>query len=106
VRRCGDESPTEIFPYHWDLVGQQPAQVVLGKNSGVANVAIWLERLGLEAGEAERERLLGLIKERSLADKVLLDESAFRDLYDQVIALRERRWCRWRRLRGRRRPRR
>jgi isopropylmalate/homocitrate/citramalate synthase len=91
VRMCGEESPTEIFPYHWDLVGQQPAQVVLGKNSGLANVAIWLDRLGLEASDEERERLLALVKERSLANKDLLDETAFVELYDDVVALRDER---------------
>jgi isopropylmalate/homocitrate/citramalate synthase len=91
VRMCLEESPTEIFPYHWDLVGQEPAQVVLGKNSGLANIAIWLDRLGLEASDEEREQLLAAVKERSLADKGLLDESTFKDLYDQVVALRDER---------------
>jgi isopropylmalate/homocitrate/citramalate synthase len=91
VRMCGEESPTEIFPYHWELVGQRPAQVVLGKNSGLPNVAIWLDRLGLEARDEERERLLALVKERSLAAKGLLDETLFRELYDQVVARREER---------------
>ncbi len=91
VRMCGEESPTEIFPYHWDLVGQQPAQVVLGKNSGLPNVTIWLDRLGLEATDEERERLLALVKERSLAAKGLLDETHFRELYDHVVARREER---------------
>jgi isopropylmalate/homocitrate/citramalate synthase len=91
VRMCLEESPTEIFPYHWDLVGQQPAQVVLGKNSGLANIAIWLDRLDLQADEAERERLLAAVKERSLAGKGLLDEPTFRDLYDQVVTLRAER---------------
>jgi isopropylmalate/homocitrate/citramalate synthase len=91
VRMCGETSPTEIFPYHWDLVGQRPARVVLGKNSGLANVAIWLDRLGLEADDEQRERLLALIKERSLAEKDLLDEEAFIELHDQVVGLKEER---------------
>jgi isopropylmalate/homocitrate/citramalate synthase len=91
VRMCGEESPTEIFPYHWDLVGQRPAEVVLGKSSGLASIAVWLDRLGLDASEEERERLLVLVKERSLAEKGLLDETAFRGLYDRVVDQRRER---------------
>ena len=91
VRMCGEKNPTEIFPYHWDLVGQRPAQVVLGKNSGLANIAMWLERLGLDASDAEREQLLALVKERSLEEKGLLDETAFRELHGQVVAKKEER---------------
>jgi isopropylmalate/homocitrate/citramalate synthase len=85
VGMCGEESPTEIFPYHWDLVGQRPAEVVRGKSSGLASIAIWLDGLGLEASDKERDRLLALVKERSLEQKSLLDEKMFRDLYKRVV---------------------
>lgn len=89
VKMCGDTKPTEIFPYHWDLVGQKPVEVVLGKNSGLPSIEVWLERLGLEASEDEQLELLGLVKRRSLAGKRLLDESDFRELHGQVVEARE-----------------
>lgn len=86
VQRCGDTAPTNIFPYHWDLVGQKPGEVVLGKNSGLPSIGLWLERLGLEADEPARERLLALVKERSLAGKRLLGEDEFIELHALAVA--------------------
>jgi isopropylmalate/homocitrate/citramalate synthase len=86
VQRCGETAPTNIFPYHWDLVGQKPGQVVLGKNSGLPSIALWLERLGLDADGAARERLLALVKERSLAGKRLLTEDEFVELHALAAA--------------------
>lgn len=86
VQRCGETAPTNIFPYHWDLVGQESAQVVLGKNSGLPSVALWLERLGLDADEPARDRLLALVKERSLAAKRLLTEDEFVELHALAVA--------------------
>lgn len=86
VQRCGDTAPTEIFPYHWDLVGQKPAEIVLGKNSGLPSIALWLERLGLEADGQARERLLALVKERSLEGKRLLSEDEFIELHALAVA--------------------
>ena len=34
-QNCGKDHPTELFPFHWDVVGQPPAKVVLGKGSGI-----------------------------------------------------------------------
>src|SRR6202790_4213327 len=34
-QNCGAQHPTELFPYHWDVVGQPAAKVVLGKGSGI-----------------------------------------------------------------------
>jgi isopropylmalate/homocitrate/citramalate synthase len=33
--RCVDTHPTELFPYHWDAVGQPAARIVYGKGSGI-----------------------------------------------------------------------
>ena len=67
-----DEHPTELFPYHWDLVGQPPARIVYGKGSGLPSVAVALESLGVEADEEQMRKLVGMIKARALLHKALL----------------------------------
>jgi isopropylmalate/homocitrate/citramalate synthase len=70
--RCIDDHPTEVFPYHWDVVGQPPARVVYGKGSGVPSVAIALKALGLSADDDQMRTVLGAIKQRALDTKALL----------------------------------
>lgn len=85
-RNCGEDYLTEVFPYRPELVGHGPPQVVLGKNSGIDSIGIWLDELGVSATEDERLELLRLVKERSLEKKALLSRSEFADLVGQVVA--------------------
>ncbi|MGH8875173.1 MAG: LeuA family protein, partial [Acidimicrobiia bacterium] len=73
VRNVGEEHLTEAFPYRPELVGQSPPQLVLGKGSGLDSVAAWLERVGRTATPEQMLSILEQVKERSLADKQLLD---------------------------------
>lgn len=86
LKNCGDEHLTEVFPFRPGLVGQRQPEVVLGKNSGIDSIAIWLRKLGIEAGEAEQLELLRRVKQRSLDGKRLLSEGEFRDLLAEVRA--------------------
>ena len=70
--QCVEEHPTELFPYHWSMVGQPPARVVYGKGSGLPSVALALAALGISAEDEEMRELLTTIKERALATKALL----------------------------------
>jgi len=83
VRNVGDELQ-ESFPYRPELVGQRPPTLVLGKGSGVDSVAAGLERLGRSASPEEILTILEQVKERSLADKGLLDDEAFLEIVDRV----------------------
>ncbi len=69
---CIEEYPTELFPYHWDEVGQPPARVVYGKGSGLPSVMVALESLGIEADEEQMRELVAAIKQRALETKALL----------------------------------
>ncbi|HEX3615128.1 MAG TPA: hypothetical protein VHU61_01215 [Solirubrobacteraceae bacterium] len=71
-QRCIPDHPTEMFPYHWDEVGQPPARVVYGKGSGLPSMMLALEALGITAGEDEMRALLGDVKARGLDTKSLL----------------------------------
>jgi isopropylmalate/homocitrate/citramalate synthase len=79
-----DEYPTELFPYHWDVVGQPPARVVYGKGSGLPSVAIALESLGVEADDEQMRKLVGMIKARALQHKALLPFEEVAELIAEV----------------------
>jgi len=83
-RQCGKERPTELFPFHWELVGQLPAEIVLGKNSGLDSIAAWLERIGEGASEEEMGKILSQVKLKSLEKKGLLKEEEFRQIVRKV----------------------
>jgi isopropylmalate/homocitrate/citramalate synthase len=70
--RCIEDHPTEVFPYHWDVVGQPPARVVYGKGSGLPSVELALKSLGLKAEGEQMRAILAAIKERALETKALL----------------------------------
>ena len=70
--RCIDRHPTELFPYHWDAVGQPAAHVVYGKGSGLPSVMLALESLGIEADPDDVRDILAAVKERGLETKALL----------------------------------
>ncbi len=86
VRNCGHADITEVFPFRWELVGQQPVKVVLGKGSGVDSVKYWLDELGMDgATEEEVLAILGKVKALSLAQKRLLTQDEFRSLAASVL---------------------
>src|SRR6266540_2039917 len=85
VRNVGEEHLTEAFPFRPELVGQHPPKLVLGKGSGLDSVAAWLERLGRTASREQIAEILDEVKERSLAEKGLLDDERFLAIVDRVV---------------------
>ncbi len=85
VKNCGQEHLLEVFPFHPNLVGQAPPEVVLGKNSGLDSIVIWLERRGVEATDEQRQDILKKVKDTSLAKKALLSEGDFSDILSSVM---------------------
>jgi isopropylmalate/homocitrate/citramalate synthase len=85
LRNVGHEHVTEVFPYHWDLAGQQPGGSALGKGSGVDSVKIWLEKIGVELSDDEAMDVLLAVKQFALEKKRLLNQDDFRRIVEQVI---------------------
>lgn len=79
-----DEHPLEMLPFRWDLVGQDAPEVVLGKNSGLDSIGIWLKRTGMRATDREVEAILARVKEKSFEKKGLLTENEFRTIVREV----------------------
>jgi len=79
-QNCGATNPTELFPYHWDVVGQPTAKIVLGKGSGVDSVKAALKNIGVQASDDEVAKVLAAVKEFSLKHKRLLTADEFRSV--------------------------
>jgi isopropylmalate/homocitrate/citramalate synthase len=79
-QNCGAAQPTELFPYHWDVVGQPPAKIVFGKGSGIDSIKGGLRDLGIEFTEEEAMQVVAAVKAFSLEHKRLLTASEFRTI--------------------------
>src|SRR5271156_2052434 len=71
---CGVENATELFPFRWDVVGQDPVSVVFGKGSGIDSVKWGMRKLGVQFTEEEAMKCVAAIKEFSLQRKRLLTD--------------------------------
>ncbi|MGB9867479.1 MAG: LeuA family protein [Bacillota bacterium] len=81
-----DEHPLEVVPYHWELVGQQKPEPVLGKNNGIDSINYYLAKLGIKgASEEQKMELLQAVKAKSFEKKGLLTEEEFKELAQQII---------------------
>jgi isopropylmalate/homocitrate/citramalate synthase len=86
ARNVRDVDRTESLPYLPELVGQVGPRLVLGKGSGIDNVAEGLERIGMKATPEESMEILQLVKARSLERKALLDDGDLRQITDSVVS--------------------
>jgi isopropylmalate/homocitrate/citramalate synthase len=84
-QNSGDENPTELFPFHWDVVGQPAARIVIGKGSGIDSVKEGLRNLGVPFTEEEAMRVVSAVKGFSLRYKRLLTEAEFRDVVGATL---------------------
>jgi isopropylmalate/homocitrate/citramalate synthase len=84
-QNCGADHPTELFPFHWDVVGQPPARVVLGKGSGIDSIKAALKGIGVQATEEEAMQVVAGVKEFSLQHKRLLTDEEFRSVVAKVL---------------------
>lgn len=75
----------EVFPVHWDLVGQRAPRVVLGKNSGLDSIKLHLQRLRVKATDDQVNELLLRVKAASLKKKGLVDDQEFRTMVKAVV---------------------
>jgi len=82
---CGEEKATELFPFRWDVVGQQAPKIVIGKGSGIDSVKAKLKELGIEASEEEAMKVLMAIKQHSLSTKSLLTNDEVRKVVASVL---------------------
>jgi isopropylmalate/homocitrate/citramalate synthase len=83
-RNTFHQYPTEVFPVHPNFVGHRPPQIVMGKKSGVDNVALWSEELGIRLQRDEVQAVLNEVKLRAHALKRVLNKDEFREIVEGV----------------------
>jgi isopropylmalate/homocitrate/citramalate synthase len=85
-QNCGDENATELFPFRWELVGQSPARVVMGKGSGIDSIKNRLQKKGIDFTEEEAMSVVSAVKEFSLQHKRLLSDQEFDSIVESIFA--------------------
>ncbi len=84
-KNAGAEHILEVFPVHWDLVGQRAPRVVLGKNSGLDSIKMHLSRIRVKATEEQVNDILLRVKSASLKNKGLVEDAEFRKIVKAVV---------------------
>ncbi|MGH6726394.1 MAG: LeuA family protein [Pseudolabrys sp.] len=84
-KNCGEKNATELFPIRWSAVGQPPAEIVMGKGSGIDSVNQWLRDVGMQVSEEDAMKVLQATKAHSLKNKKMLSHAEFRDLARSVL---------------------
>ena len=88
LKNCGHEDATEVFPYRWEVVGQKPAESVMGKGSGLDSVKVWLDEAQMTATEDEVAKILAVVKSFSLERKRLLTKAEFREIAEDIVSVK------------------
>ena len=68
-KNCKDEDPLVMLPYLWTMVNQRKPYIYTGKKSGVANVLIVNEELGIDMTEDQVKEMVNLIKAKAFEVK-------------------------------------
>jgi len=84
-RNAYEQDPTVVFPVRPQFVGHEMPKIILGKKSGVDNIAIWAENLGIQIDEEKTIEVLSHVKKFSHDSKRDLTEQEFRAILKQVI---------------------
>jgi len=79
-----DENPTTVFPVHPDFVGHEAPQIAMGKNSGLDNISIWSQKLGIELTEEDALTVLQEVKLKSHDLKRVLTEAEFMEIVKRL----------------------
>ena len=81
-----EQHPLEVSPYLYSLVGHPDAKVVIGKNSGIPTVDIYLDQLGMSCDNKEQKlEMVSKIKEKSFEKMGLLTVGEFEEIAHEVL---------------------
>jgi isopropylmalate/homocitrate/citramalate synthase len=81
-----EKDPTFVFPVHPKFVGHTMPEIVMGKKSGVDNITLWIEKLGIELSEELKMPVLNQVKLKSHDLKRTLTEDEFKEIVKRVKA--------------------
>jgi isopropylmalate/homocitrate/citramalate synthase len=75
-----EHNPTTVFPVHPDFIGHEKPRIVMGKKSGLDNVALWTKKLNINLTEDEAMAVLKEVKRQSHDMKRVLTEQEFQKI--------------------------
>jgi len=81
-----EKDPTFIFPVHPKFVGHTMPEILMGKKSGVDNIAIWAKKLGLQLNDQQTLAVLNQVKLKSHDLKRVLTEKEFKEIVNRLEA--------------------
>ncbi len=85
-RNAYKENPTTVFPLLPEFVGHTRPEIIMGKKSGVDNIAVWAEKLRLKIDDDKKMEILKRIKKSSHDLRRVLTEKEFKEIVKQVKA--------------------
>ena len=85
-RNVFHQYPTELFPVHPNFVGHRPPQILMGKKSGLDNIALWSEKLGIKLDKDDALEVLKRVKLQAHELKRALNEAEFQGIIKGVKA--------------------
>jgi len=80
-----EQNPTTVFPVHPDFVGHEAPKIVMGKKSGLDNIEIWSQKLGIELNDEDAFAVLQEVKLRSHDLKRVLTEEEFMQIAEKAV---------------------
>ena len=81
-----EKDPTFIFPVHPKFVGHTMPEILMGKKSGVDNIAIWAKKVGVQLNDTQAMAVLNQVKLRSHDLKRVLTEEEFKEILNRMEA--------------------
>ncbi|MCF8128982.1 MAG: pyruvate carboxyltransferase [Deltaproteobacteria bacterium] len=84
-RNAYEDQPTTLYPVNPSFVGREAPKILMGKKSGLDNIWVWCQKLGLELKEDEALEVLSAVKLKSHDMKRVLSEGEFMEIAEGVI---------------------
>jgi len=83
-RNAYKDNPTTVFPLLPEFVGHTRPEIIMGKKSGLDNIAVWAEKLRLKIDDDKKMEILKRIKRRSHDLRRVLTEKEFKEIVKEV----------------------
>jgi len=83
-KNCKDKDPLVMLPYIWSMVNQREPYIYTGKKSGLANIQLVCDELGIALSEDDAKALVGHVKEMAIKEKRDITREEFRSLAENL----------------------
>ena len=83
--KCKDKYPCTLYPFHWDLVGRDEAELILGKWCGKPTVLHHLEKIGVTATDEQIDQIVMKVKDKGYEVKRRLSRQEFEAIVQEVV---------------------